>query len=115
MVEKDRVVYSSELGRMCPECEKAINSCICKELARNTVQGDGNIRLRKETKGRGGKTVIVLTGVPLHVAGLEQLLKDLKKRCGTGGTMKDGAIEIQGDHLDTIRSELVKRGYKPKG
>jgi translation initiation factor 1 len=114
-MEKDRVVYSSELGRLCPECQQAIKSCNCDARKRETVQGDGVVRMRRETKGRGGKTVVVITGLPLNHDQLKTLLTDLKRRCGTGGTIKDGALEIQGEHLDLLRTELVKRGYKPKG
>ncbi|MBJ6802170.1 translation initiation factor Sui1 [Geomonas propionica] len=106
------VVYSSEFGRMCPGCGKPANACVCKKAA--APAGDGVVRLRRETKGRGGKTVIVITGLPLDAAALTTLAGDLKKRCGCGGTAKDGVIEIQGDHADTLLAELIKRGYKVK-
>ncbi|WP_224984477.1 translation initiation factor Sui1 [Geomonas agri] len=106
------VVYSSEFGRMCPGCGKPANACLCKKSA--APAGDGVVRLRRETKGRGGKTVIVITGLPLDATALTALAGELKKRCGCGGTAKDGVIEIQGDHADTLLAELAKRGYKAK-
>jgi translation initiation factor 1 len=72
------------------------------------------VRVRRETKGRGGKTVTAVAGVPLPDAALALLCGELKKRCGTGGTVKDGVIEIQGDHREAIVAELSKRGYSVK-
>ncbi len=72
------------------------------------------VRVRRETKGRGGKTVTSVTGVPVPEGALALLAAELKKRCGTGGTVKDGIIEIQGDHRDTLVTELSKRGYVVK-
>lgn len=75
---------------------------------------DGIVRVRRETKGRGGKTVTTIEGVPLAGAELASLAKDLKRRCGTGGSQKDGIIEIQGDHRDTLVAELEAQGYTVK-
>jgi translation initiation factor 1 len=75
---------------------------------------DATVRLRRETKGRGGGTVIVITGLPLAGADLKRLAGALKKRCGCGGTARDGIIEIQGDHRETLRAELQDRGYRVK-
>jgi len=75
---------------------------------------DGTVRLRRETKGRGGGTVIVISGVPLAGPALKELAGALKKRCGCGGTIKDGIIEIQGDHRDTLLLELQTRGFRVK-
>lgn len=111
---KDVLVYSSDLGRICAECQKPSKSCVCKELAGKVVLGDGNVKLRRETKGRGGKTVVVISGLPLTQSELEALHKELKQLCGCGGTTKDGTIEIQGDHLDKLREALQKKGYKPR-
>lgn len=107
------VVYSSEFGRMCPGCGKPVKDCACRKNAAAPA-GDGVVRLRRETKGRGGKTVIVITGIPLDAAALTTLAGELKRRCGCGGTAKDGVIEIQGDHADVLLTELAKRGYKAK-
>ena len=76
--------------------------------------GDGIARVRRETKGRGGKTVTTVSGVPLGEEALKDLASALKRRCGTGGALKDGVIEIQGDHVDLLLGELEKRGFKTK-
>ncbi len=107
------LVYSSELGRICPECGKPKAGCICVKKALR-AGGDGIVRVQRESKGRGGKTVTVITGVPLPDGALKELAGELKRRCGTGGTLKDGNIEIQGDHRDLLVAELEKRGYKVK-
>lgn len=107
------LVWSSEEGRICTGCGKAVSSCICRR--RQTGQtGDGIVRVRRETKGRGGKTVTVVTGAPGDDAALKELVGALKKRCGSGGTVKDGAIEIQGDFCDLVVAELDRRGIKAK-
>ena len=78
------------------------------------MAGDGVIRVRRETKGRGGKTVTTVSGVPLAGEKLRMLASELKRRCGTGGTVKDGVIEVQGDHRETIVAELSRRGFTAK-
>jgi len=112
--ENSKTVYSTEHGRICPECGKALDSCDCRSKKESPATGDGIVRLRREVKGRGGKTVIVITGLPLNEKSLTDLGKKLKKRCGTGGCVKDGAIEIQGEHRDTLMTELTKLGYSVK-
>jgi translation initiation factor 1 len=107
------VVYSSELGRICPGCGKPVKGCICRKNS-SAPAGDGVVRVRRESKGRGGKTVMVITGLPLDAVALTALGGELKRRCGCGGTAKDGVIEIQGDHGELLVEELVKRGYKAK-
>jgi translation initiation factor 1 len=107
-----RPVYSSSEGRLCPECGKALALCGC--VHRKKPSGDGIIRVRRETKGRGGKTVTVVAGAPLDEAELKVLAGELKRRCGSGGTIKDWTIEIQGDHVELLVSELNKRGFKVK-
>jgi translation initiation factor 1 len=107
-----RLVYSSDSGRLCPNCSKPIAHCICKKMT--VAQGDGVVRIRRETKGRGGKTVTVITGVLRDEAALKQMTTKLKQLCGTGGTLKDGIIEIQGDHRDKIQAELIKQGFTVK-
>jgi translation initiation factor 1 len=107
------LVYSSELGRICPDCGKPKASCTCRRKPANFA-GDGIVRVRRESKGRGGKTVTVITGVPLDEAALKNLAGELKRRCGTGGTVKDGNIEIQGEHCDQLVADLEKRGYRVK-
>ena len=109
------VVYSTDSGRICPECKQSVDRCQCKELAKQAVaKGDGFVRLRRETKGRKGKGVVVISGIELPVAELGKLAKDLKKKCGAGGAVKGSDIEIQGDHRQTLEEELRKRGFRVK-
>ena len=107
-----RLVYSSGAGRICPKCQKPHLSCICRKIAAAVT--DGIVRVRRESKGRGGKTVTVITGIPVDETALKEVATALKKRCGTGGTVKEGVIEIQGDHRELLLSELAARGYKVK-
>lgn len=107
------LVYSTDQGRLCPDCGKPKASCICKKKSA-TPTGDGVVRIQRQINGRGGKTVTVITGLALEDAPLKALAKELKQRCGTGGAIKDGAIEIQGDHRETLRDELQKRGLTVK-
>ncbi|WP_243373732.1 translation initiation factor Sui1 [Geotalea sp. SG265] len=111
--KNSRLVYSSEQGRICPECGKAVGGCICRKKALKGP-GDGIVRVQRETKGRGGKTVTVITGLPGDDNALKAISGELKRRCGTGGTVKDGVIEIQGDHRELLLAELEKKGYKVK-
>ncbi|NJD91126.1 MAG: translation initiation factor Sui1 [Geobacter sp.] len=108
-----RLVYSSDAGRICPECGKPQAACVCRKKSA-ALAGDGVVRVRRESKGRGGKTVTVITGVPLNDTAVKVLATELKKRCGTGGTVKDGVIEIQGDHRELLLAELTSRGYRAK-
>ena len=105
------LVYSTDTGRTCPECRRAVAECRCRERAAKKAAGDGIVRIGRQTKGRKGKGVTVVTGVPLAEAELEKLARDLKKRCGSGGTVRDGVIEIQGEHRDALVEELTRRGY----
>ena len=80
-----------------------------------TIPADGTkVRVSREVSGRGGKGVSVITGLPLNDDALEALATQLKKTCGAGGGVKDGRIEIEGDHRDRLVAELVKRGYAAK-
>lgn len=106
------LVYSTDAGRHCPDCNQPVGACICKQSV--IPAGDGIARVRRETKGRGGKTVTTVSGVPLAEDALKELATALKKRCGTGGALKDGVIEIQGDHVELLLEELARRGFKAK-
>jgi translation initiation factor 1 len=108
------LVYSTELGRMCPLCRNPISACRCSKNKPSVPKSDGIVRISRETKGRRGKGVTVITGVPLNSVELEKLGRQLKQRCGTGGTVKDGTIEIQGDHRDLLLGELEKLGWVVK-
>ncbi|MCH2040416.1 MAG: translation initiation factor Sui1 [Saccharospirillaceae bacterium] len=105
-------VYSTEVGRTCPGCGNAKNTCTCSD--ETSPQGDGIVRVSRESKGRGGKVVTLVAGVPLTGAELKTLAKELKKKCGVGGALKDGVIEIQGEHRDLLVSELIRRGFTVK-
>lgn len=76
--------------------------------------GDGIVRLRRETKGRGGKGVTLIDGLPLSDDALQTLARQLKNKCGSGGTVKDGVIEIQGEHRTQLQQLLEAQGYKVK-
>jgi translation initiation factor 1 len=97
---------------MCRSCGKPLTYCTCKQAT--APVGDGNVRVGRETKGRKGKGVTIIAGVPLAHAEMQALATHLKKRCGSGGTLKDGVIEIQGDHRDLVVEELQKRGWNVK-
>lgn len=105
-------VYSTEDGRICPNCDQPVDQCQCS--TDQVPEGDGIVRLRRETKGRKGKGVTLIDGVLLAPSDLKILAKTLKTRCGTGGTVKDGVIEIQGDFRDLLLEELTNRGYTVK-
>ena len=112
-----RLVYSTGPGRLCPECARPLADCRCrrsKPAQAAGPKGDGVVRVGRETKGRKGKGVTVVTGLPLAGAALDELATRLKKRCGSGGTVQEGVIEIQGDHRDTLVAELGKLGYSVK-
>ncbi len=112
MRNENPTVYSTELGRLCPKCGQPISDCICN--IQTYTREDGVVRVQRESKGRKGKTVTLIRGVPLDNIALRYLLSELKRQCGAGGTMKDGVMEIQGDHRDKLCEELKKRGYKVK-
>jgi translation initiation factor 1 len=108
------LVYSTETGRTCPDCRKALAQCECKARANSAPVGDGAVKVARQTKGRGGKCVTVVTGVAMDAMALALLGKQLRSACGSGGTVKDGVIEVQGDHCEKIMELLQKQGMKPK-
>ena len=100
---------------MCPACGKPLAQCVCRTLQAQAVPaGDGVVRVRRETKGRKGKTMTLISGVPLAHDDLTKFATRLKQKCGAGGTVKDDVIEIQGDHCDLLVAELAKQGYTVK-
>jgi translation initiation factor 1 len=117
------LVYSTDAGRMCPTCRKPIAQCICGQAkagqpwiagqARND-KPDGVVRISRETKGRGGKAVTVIRGLALDDAALDKLAKQLKAACGSGGTVKDGVLEVQGDHCEKVMALLKAQGHTVK-
>lgn len=109
-----REVYSTDRGAICPKCQKALASCSCSSDRKRVVVGSGAVRVRRETKGRGGKTVTTISGLAMNQEQLAVMLKDLKRLCGAGGALKDGVIEVQGDHCDAVLRELASRGIQAK-
>ena len=104
------LVYSTDSGRMCPTCRQPLAACTCKTQARALAAGDGIVRVSRETKGRGGKAVTLVRGLALDDAALAALAKRLRTACGAGGTVKDGVIEVQGDHCGRVIEALKKQG-----
>jgi len=107
------LVYSTDRGRLCPGCGQPAPQCVCRE-GEPAPAGDGTVRLFRETKGRGGKAVTVVRGLPLDAAELKLLAKALKQKCGVGGAIKAGSIEIQGDQRNLLKTELEARGFTVK-
>lgn len=110
------LVYSTESGRHCPDCGEVQDKCKCEEQSETerVAALDGVVRIRRETSGRKGKGVTTVSGVPLVEKDLKALAKKLKQQCGTGGSVKDGIIEIQGDHRDALKAALEGKGYTVK-
>jgi translation initiation factor 1 len=106
------LVYSTEFGRTCPACRHALAACVCK--AKAAPAGDGVVRVSRQTKGRGGKSVTVVKGLALDSAALALLGKQLRTACGCGGTVKDGVIEVQGDHCELVMEVLKTHGHSAK-
>ena len=116
---RERLVYSTDVGRRCPECARPMSDCRCRRsrpavAAPAVPPGQAKVRVGRETAGRKGKGVTVVTGLPLAGDALDELATRLKKRCGTGGTVRDGVVEILGDHRDTLLAELANLGCAPK-
>lgn len=116
MADKNsRLVFSTETGRVCAGCGKPSAQCVCgKKQALPNVKNDGIVRLMRETKGRKGKGVTRVTGLLLDAGSIKDLARSLKQLCGSGGSVKDGVIEIQGDHRDMLEKELKNLGYTVK-
>jgi translation initiation factor 1 len=108
------LVYSTDAGRMCPDCRQPVTACQCRQAAAARPLGDGRVRVSRETKGRGGKAVTLVKGLALDEAALVLLGKQLKAACGSGGTVKDGVIEIQGDHVERVLAALNAQGHTAK-
>ena len=108
------LVYSTEAGRTCPNCRQALAACRCAAAARQAILGDGRVRVSREKAGRGGKTVTVVRGLPLAADDLATLGKRLRSACGTGGTVRDGTLELQGDHAERVMAWLQAEGFDEK-
>ena len=107
------LVYSTEHGRTCPHCNNPVTQCTCGQK-KATPKGDSIVRVSRETKGRKGSGVTLITGLPLAEPELSALAKQLKQRCGSGGTVKNGIIEVQGDQREVVLAELIRLGYQAK-
>lgn len=110
------IVYTTGLGAICTGCRRPVAQCACK-IAQGASERTGHkiVRVARETQGRGGKGVTVITGLLLPGAELEKLTRELKQRCGTGGRLRDdGSIELQGEQRDTLVAELARRGITAK-
>lgn len=113
MIKKKHIVYSTDKGRFCPNCTQPIDRCKCKT---NNQIGttDGIVRLQRQTKGRAGKPVVIITGLGLAPAELKKLSKKLKSKCGVGGSIEESNILIQGDKRELIKTELESMGFTVK-
>lgn len=107
------LVYATDSGRMCPACRRPVSQCVCRQAA-PVAAGDGIVRVAREKKGRGGKTVTVARGLALESAALLAMARQLKATCGSGGTVADGVVEIQGDHVERVMAALQGLGFKVK-
>ncbi len=119
-MENSRLVYSTDKGKICPKCEKPSSECSCRSNKKSVEKGSGNapddgvVRIQREVKGRKGKTVTTVLGLDGKVENLQGIAKTLKKKCGAGGSIKDGVIIIQGDNRDFLLQEIKKMGYNVK-
>lgn len=106
------LVYSTEQGRMCPSCRRPVADCVCAKAGKPA--GDGVARVACETNGRRGKAVTLVRGLILEGDALDRLARELKAACGVGGTLKEGVIELQGDHVERVLTELGARGLRAR-
>ena len=110
-----RSVYQTGKGRLCPRCGWPVDGCRCSKAAEEPVPARVTCVLRLEKKGRGGKTVTVVAGLPRNAAFLASLASELKRACGTGGTARGGAVEIQGDQREKLRPFLGAKDWTVRG
>lgn len=110
-MSKKRVVYSTDQGRLCPDCRHPVATCQCRDTAPDV---DGPVRIHRQSKGRNGKPVSIITGLPLTAVELKKLAKELKARCGVGGSIEGHNILIQGDQREKLKELLEARGYSVK-
>lgn len=116
MSERSRLVYSTDRGRICPGCGWPERDCQCsRNSATASVSGKIVAKLRLEKQGRGGKSVTVIYDLPNNAEFLKGLSQELKRACGTGGTVTESAVELNGDLRDRVRELLSKKGWTVKG
>jgi translation initiation factor 1 len=106
MNKNSRLVYSTDKGRVSPSSQNSVPSSV--------AVNDGIVRIGRETKGRKGKGVTTISGLPGGEAELKAMAARLKRCCGSGGTVKDGLIIIQGDHRNTLEAEMIRQGHRVK-
>ena len=111
----NRVVYDSDVGRLdrCPNCKRRVEVCVCPAPSQQP-RGDGIVRVSRDKKGRRGKTVTVVTGLPGDAAALAEISTTLKRLCGSGGTVSGDTVEIQGDHRERVAAKLTELGHRVK-
>lgn len=105
------IVYTTGIGERCPNCLRPVAQCVCKKGTPGKASSDGVVRVSRETAGRKGKAVTVIAGLGLPERELQALATELKKKCGSGGAVEAGRIEIQGDHRDRLVAELATHGW----
>jgi len=115
----NRVVYDSAIGRTdrCSFCKRRLDACVCPNQPKTATpsRGDGIVRVSRDKKGRRGKTVTVVAGLPGDAAALEELAGQLKRLCGSGGTVTEaGLVEVQGDHRERVAARLTELGHRVK-
>ena len=110
---KKNIVYSTDIGRLCPECQEQINNCFCSDASENDRKF-GPIFIEKQTAGRRGKPVNVIKNIPLRKVELKKLAKELKKHLGVGGSCSDGEIIIQGANKERLIEVLERKGFPVK-
>jgi len=113
---KGGLVYSTDQGRICPGCQRPQDECVCNDRSRprTGASGDGTVIVSRETKGRKGAGVTLISGLPLADKALNALAKKLKARCGVGGSVKEGVIELQGEQRDRVVTLLEAEGHRAK-
>ena len=115
--ENTPLVYSTGAGKICTACNQPVRDCKCSPKKKNRDKvsyTDETIRVRREVKGRKGKTVTMISNVPLNNTDLLQLASEMKHKCGTGGSVKEGIILIQGDRVADIILMLEQKGFQAK-
>lgn len=111
-MNNSRLVYSTDQGRVCSDCGQAQSACRCQQA--EAILGDGQVRVHRDNKGRGGKRVLLVKGLPLTESDMKLLATELKKKLGCGGTYKDGSIEIQSEKPEVLVKLLQDKGFKAK-
>ncbi len=110
---KSQIVYSTEGGKTCPSCGNPVDRCTC-DNDKSQIPSDGVVRIRREVKGRKGKPVTIISGIPVTLDELKEISSELKRKCGSGGSVKENEIIIQGDHRNTIMNFLTTKEYTVK-